>query len=490
MKRTMLAALMCWMLLGICFFIPASANSWGLRGGLLDKVSDVNTWNDYSAICKQAGDAAVMGSRYHNALMLVEDGELRVYTTAVYQPGSPLADAVSLERQGDALILAYDKSGKAEQYVFSPCEYGFCLTGATIGDFHLELINENGWQRFRAFDAEGESYLRWIPYLKDFNIELFPRSTEEVRHLNEMLAALDSGAVVFSGEGLHRSNVGNGTAPVYAAPFGESAWRAGKGKAAVGLRGEFWVLGTYIGEDGEAYTCIRYDVSERTQRIGYVRSSAIGEASGGRLRDDMIKVDVIARRDTYLTDDPDVSQYPQLQVPEGTQLTCMAIYDDEYAYVGGEEKNGKFVDGGGIVWGFVPLADLDIDPNGNHARHIQPDAMARLEGAWQFYAGGNQAQDRLIFYPDGTYQGMYITEDDPKWDIDTGTYIVTAYNPACKLYCDNPPYEIMLMDEDGTVNIKGLSFGEYEGAETFSLTFWEGGGGYMRIQEIEDGWNE
>lgn len=484
MKRTIVAALVCCMLLVSGFFKPASANSWGLRGELLDKVSDVNTWNDYSTICKQAGDAAVMGRRYHNALMLVESGELKVYTTAVYQPGSPLADAVSLERQGDALILAYGKSGTAERYVFSPCEYGFCLTGATIGDFHVELVNEDGWQRFKVFDAQSESYLQWIPYMDQFNIELFPHSVEEVRHLNEMLAALDSGAVVISGEGLHRSNAGSGTAPVYAAPCGESAWRAGKGKAAVGLKGEFWALGAYVCDDGESYTCIRYDVSERTQRIGYVRSSNIGEAPGGSLQDQMIKVDVIARRDTYLTDDPDVSQYPQLRVPEGTQLTCMAIYDDEYAYVGGEERNGKFVDGGGIVWGFVPLADLDIDPNGNHARDIQPDAMARLEGAWAFYAGGNMAQDQLIFHPDGTYQGINPREDG--CTMYTGTYTVTAYNPDCNLYWNEPAYELILRDDDGSVNVRGLSFATEMGEEIFSLTNWEGGGGYKRIQESEE----
>jgi len=108
----------------LCMTGTASANSWGLRGDLLDKVSDVNTWNDYSTICKQAGDVAVMGSRYHNALMLAEDDDLKVYTTAVYQPGSSREDVVSIEKNGDALILAYGKYGKAERYVFTTCEYG------------------------------------------------------------------------------------------------------------------------------------------------------------------------------------------------------------------------------------------------------------------------------------------------------------------------------------------------------------------------------
>ena len=111
MKRMIAASVL---LLLLCMTGTASANSWGLRGDLLDKVSDVNTWNDYSAICKQAGDAAVMGSRYHNALMLVEDGELKVYTTAVYQPGSSRESVVSIEKNGDTLILAYGKYGKGE----------------------------------------------------------------------------------------------------------------------------------------------------------------------------------------------------------------------------------------------------------------------------------------------------------------------------------------------------------------------------------------
>jgi len=476
-------------LLILVFSISASANSWGLRGDLLDKVSNVNTWNDYGAICEQAGDAAVMGSRYHNALMLVEDGRLKVYTTAVYQPGSQRESAVSIEKDGDALILAYPKSGKGERYVFSPCQYGYCLTLAMIGDyFTMELVNEDGWERFKVYDGEDESYLSWIPYLSRFNIELFPRSVDEVKHLNDMLAVLDSGSQVLPEEGLYRSNVGKGTAPVYSAPFGDAAWRAGKGKASVGLRGEFWTLKTFAGSDGETYTFIKYDVSERTQRFGYVRSKDIKEEYDFEMQDDLINVDLVARRDTYLTDDPDVSQYPQFKVPEGTQLKCMAVYD-EYAYVSANVKDGEFADGGQIVWGFVPIMDLDVDPAGNYYGEVQQDAMNRLEGAWRFYAGGNQAQDKLIFYPDGTYQGVYAKGDDLGDEIDTGVYTVRAHNPDCNLYWNDPPYELTLMDEDGTVNIKGLTFGETEGEETFSLSFWEGGGGYQRIEESEDGGN-
>lgn len=483
MKRFALM-LMTAALLTTCFAGSASANSWGLRGELLSLVSSVNTWDDYYAR-KQSGDAAVMHSRYHNALMLAQDGALKVYTTAVYQPEDGRDDELALEAEDSRLTLSY---GQSEHYVFGLTDEGYRLSYAMIGDFEITVYRtEWGTEWYEAHEG-GES-ARWprAIWLSEFNIELFPRSVDEVKHLNYMLAALDSGEPVFWGsEGEHtrRSNVGKGTAPVFSAPFEDSAWRAGNGKAAVGLKGEFWALSSYVREDGEKYACIRYDVSARTQRIGYVRAEDIGESYADDPTDDFIHVGVRANKETYLTDDPDVSQYPQFQVQEGTLLICMAIYD-EYAYVSGEVRDGRFGDGGQIVWGFVPLRDLDIDPT----REIQPDAMARLEGVWEFYAGGNQAQDRLIFYPDGTYQGITnLGDDDGEW-VDTGAWTVTAYDPACNLYWNSPEYEITLVDDDGTVNVKGLSFGEDGGEETFSLTYWEGGGGYKRVTESGDGGN-
>lgn len=468
--------------------VAAWANSWGLRGELLSAVSAVNTWNDYAVWGKQAGNAAVMRSRYHAALMRVEDGELGVYSTAVYQPEDELADTVSLEADGDALVLTYGEGQQRERYEFGSCEYGYCLTRAQIGDFRVELVNESGWYRFLASDAQREAYLGFVPYLRKFHIDLFPRSVEEVRHLNAMLAVLDSGSVVMTEEeGLHCQNVGTGTAPVYSAPFGEAAWRAGNGKAAVGLRGEFWQIGSYIGADGEEYVRIRYDVSERTQRIGYVRAQDIGEQVSEETTDDPICVDVVARSDTYLTDDPDVSEYRQLEVPAGTQLTCMAIYKDVYAYVAGEVREDRFVDGGAAVWGFVPLRDLDVDPNGNYPAELCEDVMARLEGAWEFYAGGNQAQDVLVFDGHGNFQGTYwLSEDGARSDV-TGTYKVTPYHTTCNLYWNDPPYVLTLTGDDGSVNVKGLSFSEDQGEEIFSLTYWEGGGGYRRIDAQDDG---
>ena len=114
--------------------------------------------------------------------------------------------------------------------------------------------------------------------------------------------------------------------------------------------------------------------------------------------------------DTWLTDDPDVSQYSQFKVPKGTQFTCMGLYNDYYAYVGAEVKNDKFVDGGAIIWGFVPVRDLKP-----MEQEKQPEAMDKLIGNWKVYAGGSMADDYLVFNSDGTFTaGMW------DWDLDTG----------------------------------------------------------------------
>ena len=152
------------------------------------------------------------------------------------------------------------------------------------------------------------------------------------------------------------------------------------------------------------------------------------------------------------------------------------MFNRWYAYVATEVKDGRFVDGGQIVWGFVPLRDLalDADTHGN----ILWDVMAELEGSWEFYAGGNQAEDILILNADGTYTGKWVQGDEICPD-NHGSWFVTEYNPSWNLYWNDPPYEITLVDEDGTVNVKGLSIDE----EGFSLTYWEGGGGYQRMED-------
>lgn len=494
-KRFGLMLVVSLLLYVLIFCETASANSWNLKGKLLQAVIKTHDWDNYYLLGNQADPFAVMQSRYHHALFFVDDLErLHVYTAAVYQPDDK-REAPSLMLMDQDLYLSY---GNNEQYVFRPwTEDGeYLLYSATIGDFQLLANWENeevGVPSYWANEKDGTA-LWWAKVrLSDFNIKLLPHSVEEVRNMNLMRAQFDSslqclGFVAGSGDMFSVDQPGEllktekkGTVPVYSAPYGESAWRAGKGKAAAGLNDVIWLLSQYRNEEGQSYACVRYNVSERTQRIGYVLCKDLGLPEITDWHPDepltgFAHVDVEATADTWLTDDPDVSQYQQFKVPKGTQFSCMGLYNEYYAYVAAEVKNDQFVDGGAIVWGFVPIRDLKPMELEN-----QPEAMSKLVGNWKVYAGGTMADDYLVFNDDGTFTaGIW------DWDLDTpervenaagtsGTWYVTKYNPFMNLYWNEPPYQLTLIYKNGQVIIKGLSFDK----EGFSLTDAEGGGGYI-----------
>ena len=479
----------------------ASANSWGLKGKLLQAVMADHTWDDYSTLSNQEGAFAVMKARYHHALFFVDGlDKLHVYTTAVYQP-EDRREAPSLMIVDQDLYLSY---GKTERYVFRPWteEGEYLLSSATIGDFQLLANWENEEDGAASYWAneEGSTALWWAKVrLSDFNIRLLPHSVAEVKAMNLMQAQLASslqclGCVAGSGDMFNVDQPGEllkvgkkGTAAVYSAPYGKSAWRAGKGKAAAGLNGDIWLLSQYRNEDGQSYACIRYNVSERTQRIGYALCKDLGleEITDWQPEEPLTgfaHVDVEATADTWLTDDPDVSQYPQFKAPKGTQFTCMGLYNDYYAYVGAEVKKDRFVDGGAMIWGFVPIRDLKP-----MEQEKQPEAMSKLVGKWKMEAGGSMADDYLVFNGDGTFTaGMWDWELDTPERIEnaaraSGTWYVTKYNSFMNLYWNKPPYQLTLIYNNGQVTIRGLDFND----EGFSLTDGEGGGGYVPAAEEE-----
>lgn len=510
MKRKALAFFLAAMLL--CGpAIPASANGWNLTGKLLAAVEAAHDWHEYTRIGNQAGDFAVLHARYHNALLWVDKGgALHAYTAAVYQPdkgcGHP---TLTLEHQGacDTLTIAYD----GEAYVFiAGADEDWYLREARIGFFRLSLNTESAggeddrYDRKASDGAETAVFRRDVP-LAEFNIDLFPRSVDEVRRLNHMAAALDSGddclgctrtgASYTDGDwGELLPARGSGTAPVYGAPWSEGAWRAGQGKAAVGLHGDIWLLRRHLNEAGETWACVRCFVSRRTQRLGWVRAEALGlsplEENGSQPGEQFVKVDVEAVCDTFLTDDPDVSQFRQFSVPAGTQFACLGLYNAYYAYVAAEVRNGRFTDGGQIVWGFVPMKDL-----APMKKAVRQDVMDALAGEWDFYAGGSMADDHLILRADGTFEGWDIDWDN--WDAEPnkeeyigplrGVWYVTDYASDQNLYWNGCPYEMTLLYDNGSANVKGLSVDD--SGDSFGLTYWEGGGGYLR-RGAPDPWAE
>ena len=474
----------------------ASANSWGLKGKLLTAVMADHTWDDYTTLSNQEASFAVMQSRYHNALFFVDSQEhLHVYTTAVYQPEAK-RKAPKLYWDGHYLTISY---GESEHYTFCEWDEGsgeYQLSEAVVNEFKLTGIpGESGFSwRYQATDDDHDAPAAWPAkiMLADFNIDLFPHSVDEVCHLNYMHARFDSGLNVlgtaFSGDVYDPDHPGEllqpkkkGTSAVYSAPYGKSAWRAGKGKAAVGLNGDLWLLSQYKNEDEQSYACIRYNVSERTQRIGYALCKDLGlpeiSVQNNEPGRSFVHIDVEATADTFLTDDPDVSQFHQFSVPKGTQFSCLGLYNNNYAYVTAEVKNGKFTDGGAVVWGFIPIRDLEP-----MEQEKAPEVTEKLAGAWQLDAGGTLAPDILVLEADGSFTAPGTTAEVAEEGASSGTWYVTKYNPFMNLYWNETSYELTLLFDNGCAIVRGLELTE----EGFSLIFWEGGGGYVPYDGSQD----
>ncbi|MBR5232454.1 MAG: hypothetical protein IKW00_09465 [Clostridia bacterium] len=474
MKR-ILALILVMLLLPLC----ALANSWGIKGDLLNAVASDKTWNDYYAMGSQVGNVAAMKSQYHNALMLVsgKKAPLQVYTCALWQPGDKQS-AAKLAKSGKGFVLSY---GKKESYTFVPHGDNFMLTVAKINDFTLTSTREDGLYLASEGNESAELYIYGGITLKNFSIRLLPRSVEEVRRFNLMRRALDSGSDILGwyedslNPGQRYTPGKKGTVPVYGAP-GEKAWRANSSKAAVSTNGEIWVLREWVNEKGETWLHIRYEVSQRTHRFGFIKAGKLpGYTVTGSDAYQTVAIPVRAAVNTTLTDDPLCSQYTQAKISAGTELTCIGMFNDEYALV--QSKIG-----GKSAWLFAPLKDLEPVMG-----EPLPKAMDQLVGSWEFWAGGSMSLEHLRFYSDGTF-------DNPARPAEGGVYTVTAYDPAQGKYWDNPDYELTMFYHDGAVTMCGLSFHQTEYSsydkatdtvvaemrDGFSLTNMEGSGGYIR----------
>lgn len=452
--------------------LPCLANSWGLKGDLLEAVMAVDTWNDYSTLSSQKDNIAVMGSRYHNALMLMDHGELAVYSTAVYQPEDSRARKVSLSGDNDMFTLSYSD---AESYTFMDNGSRYVLLRADIGDFSI-VLDSSVPCYYASQNGQTLTVQPDFP-LSGFNINLFPRSLEEVRHLNLMNAALATPIHFFdcnhTGKpvGLYLDGPGEGTVPVFSSPYGDSAWRAAKGKAAVSLKGGLWGHGVINDSDGFPYLLIHYDVSERTQRYGYIRADSIPGAEDFLPHIYPMQMPLRATRSTYLTDDPAVSQFPQFEVPEGTLFSCLSLYNQDYAYVSAEVRDGEIASGGQIVWGFVPLRDLKL-----FAEPVSDLSAMPFIGRFLFHSGSETLHGAVVLNNDGTYfcddefrtEGQLMTSS-------RGTWALYKNNPDHAVFAHEYSHVIAFTCDNGEVFVRGLRFED----NTLTLGGSEGFGCYL-----------
>lgn len=454
----------------------ALANGWGLTGGVYDIVADEKDYGAYSAEAETGNrkvhgrhvDVALLSSRYHSQLIVAvrEDKTWRMEvasTAAVYQPGDERGVSPELTYTEGGFCLTYD--GR-ETYTFADVD----------GRYFLQEVRFNAASNYGdSLLWDGDGYLYWEAGqagsqqpigdaywqveridLADFCIAQLPRSMDDVRRMNDVYKALreaaDEVSVQEDWDGVKDSR----KLAVYSAPDAAS-YRASSGKAAVSTGGEMKLLGEYGG-----WTMVEYAVSLRTSRIGFVQERLMSEAEA--LVVAQPGVNLVTARDAFLTDDPHVSQYPQMTIPAGTPVQGLACLNDFYALVSYEGASQP-------VWGFVPLRDLSLPSDGTRW-----DVMNRLVGKWRHAGGAEQGANLRVFYSDGSYHAI-TKDEDFNWVGDAyGQWRVTDC-PADADYAEKALYEIVFTMDDGAETRYGLLLNE-DGS--ISLMEPDGGAWYER----------
>lgn len=459
MKKFLTLLLSCMLLAASA--APALANQWGLSGGILEIVSSDDTYADYTAIADDGSAStdlgvqlshAILESRYHRVLISAAARTDKIWhpevvsTTAVYQPGDArgeVSNAPTLTQELGGFTLTYGTGNTAEEYEFLYNDHGdYYLTHVTYGtgtDNYSKSFqyDENGlmfWQSGMedTFTPIGEATWRTDGILlSEFNITQMPRSIAEVRRLNSVSAALTEAAPdLLSCAATLPALTDGELLPVYSAPD-ENAFRAADGKASVSRSEACTALGTVDG-----WTLVQYDVSARTARIGYVQ---------GELTDSVLtlgNIPLVAQVETFLTDDPFVSQYAHCTISAGTEMTGLAQCGEFYAYV-------ELTQEGVTYRGFVPLKDLDKKYDTAIATGedqlmsaVRWDVMDALIGKWTY---DDSDGNTIILFAEGGYGSRANLVNDSYY-APTGNFRVYDAPDS-----DSSTYQLVFFTEDNQV---------------------------------------
>ena len=468
MKKLRILLILC---LTLAVTLPAaSANSWNLSGQLLAMVEQTNDYDDYYAMVsdyksKAATTHTILTSRYHNQLVAVDevkDGwkDAIFSTTAVYQPSEQSTSGKpKLTRIKNGFELAYPKVKELYRFEYISNDWGemaYTLMYAKMGSVEIERK-----ESYRYLVTQGTDSAMWSVEvtLENFNIHNMPkRGPDDVRRINEANEGLQYLAYLYP-QVVSGQTSGKKSYAVYSAPD-TSSYRAAKGKASVST-GDDYNLYLTVGD----WSLIEYRVSLRTSRFGWAQLGNHGDET----TEDLVRVPMLTAYDTYLTDDPNVSEYHQAELPAGTKLTALS-HPNGWAYIYVEAT----VDGK-ITRGFVPQRDVVFDD-------VElPDEEAKLVGSWQMEAGGEFWDNYLRLDADGRFYGSDNDGTQPYH----GTWSVVQTPAGSNLYWRGDIPTIVFRCVNGTVYRYGVEVSDdYEVAEgsycrSMSFITCEGGTGYV-----------
>ena len=197
---------------------------------------------------------------------------------------------------------------------------------------------------------------------------------------------------------------------------------------------------------------------------------------------------VTVTQDTFLTDDPNVSQYRQMTLNAGSSVRLLGLYDLWYAYV-------ETTLDGRTVRGFVPRAYLRYPLPTEEA----PEAVAQLVGEWECIGGGETLKSYVAFRADGNVAKTWLplAEMETASEEDIAEYGPLEWQPY-QVYkstererasfwraCD---YVLVFRNSTGYIDdFFALQFGTFEdGRDTFSVLYGDGGGGYVRCETAHE----
>lgn len=476
MKKLRILLILC---LTLAVTLPAaSANSWNLSGQLLAMVEQTNDYDDYYAMVsdynrKAATTHTILTSRYHNQLVAVDevkDGwkDAIFSTTAVYQPSEQSTSGKpKLTRIKNGFELAYPKVKELYRFEYISNDWGemaYTLMYAKMGSVEIERK-----ESYRYLVTQGTDSAMWAVEvtLENFNIHNMPkRGPDDVRRINEANEGLQYLAYLYP-QVVSGQTSGKKSYAVYSAPD-TSSYRAAKGKASVST-GDDYKLYLTVGD----WSLIEYRVSLRTSRFGWAQLGNHGDET----TEDLVRVPMLTAYDTYLTDDPNVSEYHQAELPAGTKLTALS-HPDRWAYIYVEAT----VDGK-ITRGFVPQRDVVFDD-------VElPDEEAKLVGSWQMEAGGEFWDYYLRLDADGKFYGSDNHGAQPYH----GTWSVVQTPADSNLYWRGDIPTIVFRCVNGTVYRYGVEVSDdyevTEGSYCRSMSFitCEGGTGYVSYGVYDEG---